>query len=361
MATQVPPFNPMIPVTPPPEHQAFVKPGFQSSTFEVNPAQNMAQPPPYSKTPPSLDTPTFARPQVPSPDNSNSSQDEKDRVNEKTNPVSPTAATGTQNQPQTNLDPRYVAMVSRISSYYQQRCQAITNAQQQRCQAWANMHRQKCQDAMQAAMLVVAWYIRDRIQKKRRKTKRNFRVGLRAKAQATRASRQTGGDGRDSVRRWLMQVPEDPVSAHLPAMEAASEAASAEEEPAQDKDVKLYEMADRLIKSQFKKVDVPMLGLLSFEESDDESDFDEDGEREDRYAAAAAAAYRWTQPGPVGDAGAARHRGAPRGVPFDFEEDEDDEDDEMEESGPPVSGSQAVQQDTATGTGSRIMNRSSSS
>lgn len=187
-----------------------------------------------------------------------------------------------------------MAMASQIASYYQQRYQAIANAQQQRCQAWANMYRQKCQEATQAAMLVVAWYIRDRIQRRRRKEKRKFRAGLRARNQAPQRSRQIGGgagarDLRESVCRWLIQVPENPVSPDVPASEEEiperKQAPAVDESTApmsgvlgstRDEDAKLYEMADRLIKSQFRKVGVPTLGTLSLEESEGDTDSEDE-------------------------------------------------------------------------------------
>src|SRR5690606_35283807 len=95
----------------------------------------------------------------------------------------PQPPTHTQAQPSSMgdfpMDPKDMVMATRIAALYQQRCQAITNYQQQRCQAWANTYRQKCHETMQAAMLVVAWYVRDRIRRRRRKQKDKFRRGLR--------------------------------------------------------------------------------------------------------------------------------------------------------------------------------------
>ncbi|KAK0733433.1 hypothetical protein B0T26DRAFT_745474 [Lasiosphaeria miniovina] len=222
-------------------------------------------------------------------------------------------------------DPRYVAMASRIASYYQQRCRAITNYQQQQCQAWASMHRKKCQEMMQAAMLIVAWYIRDRISRRRRRQKRAFKRGLARKAAVLpiSASRNGAGGGRitkgEAVRRWVMEVPVPTAAADKDRDSDSNGAAAAapvhdalvdEEEAAfflgreppaptgaaaaraaeRDKDAHLFSVADHLIKSQLARIDVPLLGALSFDESDTESessydddeDYEEDaGNRED--------------------------------------------------------------------------------
>jgi hypothetical protein len=221
-------------------------------------------------------------------------------------------------------DPQYLAMASRIATYYQQRCQAVANYQQQRCQAWANMHRQKCHEMMQAAMLVVAWYIRDRISRKRKRAKRRFKRGL-AEKSVVRPKVTKG----ESVRRWVLDVPsstrrkptsdrasgnedakngtgtscamavkEDAAAAAikevaggvetddatvlnpnlLPVHDAMLDHEEAEfsmdNDTTPDKDTKLFNVADNLIKSQLAKIDVPLLGALSFDESDSESDDD---------------------------------------------------------------------------------------
>ncbi len=179
-------------------------------------------------------------------------------------------------------------MASRIASYYQQRCQAIANFQQQRCQAWANMHRQKYQEMMQAAMLVVAWYIRDRISRRRKRQRRTFRRGLKQKARNDGRNRISKGE---SVRRWVMDVPlglsspppapnvdvdmrdeEEKIFGKAPVREATPEK--------EDKDAHLFNVADNLIKSQLTRIDVPLLGALSFDESDDS---DSDSEDDMRY------------------------------------------------------------------------------
>ncbi|KAK1636719.1 hypothetical protein BDP81DRAFT_27349 [Colletotrichum phormii] len=298
-------FNPLAPVTPPPEHLSFRKPALPLSAqlkrkaAEANITNDHVT---MKKEQSSLNNPSMVPPKSTSIPN----------------------ASADPNQPP--MDPRYVAMVSRIAAYYQQRCQAISNAQQQRCQAWANMHRQKCQEMMQAAMLVVAWYIRDRIQRRRRRQKKQFRTGLRA--QSTR-SRVTKGEG---VRRWVMNVPEGMSSPHIPGLDDPADQEEAhfsmDREVPPDKDSKLFEMADNMIRSQYRKVEVPILGVLGFEEDESESgseaddDFDqlmedelEDGEVEE----------------------------------YDDEDDLelDDEDDEGGD------GSELVHRGTGTGTGSR--------
>lgn len=194
------------------------------------------------------------------------------------------------------VDPRYLTMVSRIAAYYQQRCQAVANFQQQRCQAWASMQRQKCQEMTQAAMLVVAWYIRDRIQRRRRRQKRAFRRGL--------AKKNRGGYGRgrvtkgETVRKWVMDVPlvktttttppppsrgnngGDDAGRDVP-LDKDEVEFEVDKETTPDKDAQLFNIADNLIKSQMGRINVPLLGLLSFDESDEsESEEDDDDLRE---------------------------------------------------------------------------------
>ncbi|KAF6842465.1 hypothetical protein CMUS01_03050 [Colletotrichum musicola] len=303
-------FSPLAPVTPPPEHLSFRKPALPlSAQLKRKAAEagiNVNDGPPMKKEEsPSSSMPAAAKPTTSMP------------------MANPTAADSNQ----APMDPRYMAMVSRIAAYYQQRCQAISNAQQQRCQAWANMHRQKCQEMMQAAMLVVAWYIRDRIQRRRRRQKRKFRSGLRA--QSTR-SRVTKGEG---VRRWVMNVPEGLPSPHIPALDELADQEEAhfnmDKEVPPDKDTKLFEMADGMIRSQYRKIEVPILGVLGFDESESESESEDDFDQpmEDEL-----------EEGEVED--------------YDDDDDEDDlemyEDDEEEEAG-----SEVVHRGTGTGTGSR--------
>ncbi|KAJ4296021.1 hypothetical protein N0V88_004723 [Collariella sp. IMI 366227] len=153
-------------------------------------------------------------------------------------------------------------MASRIASYYQQRCQAVANFQQQRCQQWANAQRQKCQEMMQAATVIVAWYIRDRISRRRKRQKRDY-------------------EG-EAVRRWVMNVPIGSSAAppstgsrDVPADRSEVDFDMDREVPA-DKDSQLFGVADNLIKSHLARIDVPLLGVLSFDESESESETEED-------------------------------------------------------------------------------------
>lgn len=186
-------------------------------------------------------------------------------------------------------DPKYAQMVSRMATFYQQRCQAILNYQQQRCQTWATAHRQKCQEMMQAAMLVVAWYIRDRIGRRRRRNKRAFRRGLREKNNQTprRAGGVGGGRGPgvptrgEAVRRWVMDVPELALSPNNGLRDEArldneEREFDVDKEATPDKDSQLFSVADQMIKSQLAKIDVPLLGALNLEDSDSESESEEE-------------------------------------------------------------------------------------
>lgn len=179
-----------------------------------------------------------------------------------------------------NADPRYIAMASRIAAYYHQRCQAVANFQQQRCQAWANMQRQKSQEMSQAAMLVVAWYIRDRIHRRRRRQKRQFRRGLSQSASVSPA-RITKGE---AVRKWVLQVPEGAAANETgPKPSDPSEVSfDMDRDAASDKDARLYSVADNLIKSQLARIDVPMLGAISFgSETESEASDEPDNEEKD--------------------------------------------------------------------------------
>ncbi|WYZ34785.1 hypothetical protein EsH8_I_001061 [Colletotrichum jinshuiense] len=308
MAAHIPTinFNPLTPVTPPPEHISFRKPALPlSAQLKRKAAEaNITD------------------------DHVTMKKEESTQNNPSAAPPKPTSiptASADPNQPP--MDPRYVAMVSRIAAYYQQRCQAISNAQQQRCQAWANMHRQKCQEMMQAAMLVVAWYIRDRIQRRRRRQKRQFRSGLRA--HSTTRSRVAKGEG---VRRWVMNVPEGLSSPHIPGLDDLADQEEAhfsmDKEVPPDKDTKLFEMADGMIRSQYRKIEVPILGVLGFEEDESESESEADDDFE-----------------PMDDE-------LEDGEVEEYDDDDDDleMDDEDEEE---ETGSEVVHRGTGTGTGSR--------
>ncbi|KKY36616.1 hypothetical protein UCDDA912_g03389 [Diaporthe ampelina] len=184
-------------------------------------------------------------------------------------------------------DPKYVQMVSRMAAFYQQRCQAILNYQQQRCQTWATGHRQKCQEMMQSAMLVVAWYIRDRIGRRRRKSKRAFRRVLREKNAAAAMRRVAKGE---VVRKWVMDIPDAALSPNNGMRDDAKldmeeREFDIEKEVTPDKDSQLFSVADQMIKSQLAKIDIPLLGALNLDDSDSESDDDDDDDfRRFRYA-----------------------------------------------------------------------------
>ncbi|CAM1506529.1 Fc.00g061700.m01.CDS01 [Cosmosporella sp. VM-42] len=249
--------NPFTPVTPPPESQSFPKPPVPRPFQNALKRKASTQEPLNATLPPPPPPPT-SQPQGPPPS---------------MGPPTETAATAA-TVAGANLDPKYLAMVSRIAAYYQQRCQAVANYQQQRCQAWANMHRQRCQDMMQASMLVVAWYVRDRIQRRRRREKRRFKSGLRRRTGQPKITRT------EVVRRWVKQIPEVTDSPNTPVKDQPVDRAeiefSMDKDPQLDKDAKLFEMADNLIKSQYKKIEVPIMGVLNFEESDNDSESDPD-------------------------------------------------------------------------------------
>ncbi|KAL2136044.1 hypothetical protein VTI74DRAFT_5780 [Chaetomium olivicolor] len=312
MATSIPlpSFKAQIPVTPPPEFQMFMKgpPPQIPRPF----AQGVHQTPPSSTTASTLLSEQSRGPSQPSQPSSASSDpspkpppSQPSLSSQQAQPhqlhADPTAAAA--------VDPRYIAMASRIASYYQQRCQAVANFQQQRCQAWANAQRQKCQEMMQAATVIVAWYIRDRISRRRKRQKRAFRRGLAArtavaavpaarenagyrigkdrdKERDREAEREREGAGRvtrgEAVRRWVMDVPigsnaspPSTASRDLPADKDEIDFDMDREVPA-DKDSQLFNVADNLIKSHLARVDVPLLGVLSFDESESESESEED-------------------------------------------------------------------------------------
>lgn len=56
---------------------------------------------------------------------------------------------------------------------------------------------------------------------------------------------------------------------------------SMDKEASPDKDTQLFNIADNLIKGQLARIDVPLLGVLSFDESDSESDEDDMEEYEE--------------------------------------------------------------------------------
>ncbi|KAK3337147.1 hypothetical protein B0T19DRAFT_396795 [Cercophora scortea] len=279
MAASMPfPFSAQIPATPPPEQaHMFTKPfppqPPKPSPLELNgwmgnnnKAQTKQAPPQPSPTTPALPT----MPTMPSM------------------PNTPSMPMGSQplNFNELAGDPRYLAMASRIASYYQQRCQAVTAFQHQRCQAWATMQRQKCQEMMQAAMLIVAWYVRDRISRRRKRQKRVFKRRLSEKCSRSKITKG------ESVRRWVLDVPlgdAPPTSSVHDTLVDEDEAKfSMDKEQTPDKDSHLFSVADNLIKSQHAKIDIPLLGALSFDESDSESededirDYDDDDDEEEQ-------------------------------------------------------------------------------
>lgn len=120
-------------------------------------------------------------------------------------------------------------------------------------------------------MLVVAWYVRDRIKRRRRRQKDRFRRGLREMRAKPRPVAK-----RQAVREWVTQVPRDVFPPDSVSMNKVTdkeeEGFSMDAEAPRDKDSKLLEMADGLIRSQYRNIEVPLMGVLSFDESDSESD-----------------------------------------------------------------------------------------
>ncbi|KAF5020551.1 hypothetical protein F66182_7415 [Fusarium sp. NRRL 66182] len=334
--------NPFAPVTPPPESHAFPKLPAQRPSQSNNLKRKASMQEPFSGlagiTGPSMmgpPPPPTSQPKMPSPNHSTSnSSSSTPQPSDSATPELPNIAGA-------NLDPKYLAMVSRIAAYYQQRCQAVANYQQQRCQAWANMHRQKCQDMMQASMLVVAWYVRDRIQRRRRREKRHFRSGLRRKTTQNKIART------EVVRRWVKQIPEEPESPNSPINIQLADRAEAEftmdRDPQPDKDTKLFEMADNLIKSQYKKIEVPIMGVLNFDDSDNDSESEPD------------------EPEQYEEMDQAEDIAEDDDEYYEVEDDElyDDEEEDMEFTGDGVS--EVVHHGTGTGSGSRNNNLSESS
>lgn len=231
----------------------------------------------------STQNPTTHSKSSPSPSTNSSSADTKVPPEHSTSPDSlnfnlnhnlPNAG----GDPTAAVDPKYIQMVSRMAAYYQQRCQAILNFQQQRCQTWATSHRQKCQEMMQSAMLVVAWYIRDRIGRRRRRQKRAFRRGLREKNSAAATRRVPKGE---VVRKWVTDIPNAALSPNNGirdegTLDTEELAFDVEKEVTPDKDNQLFAIADQMIKSQMAKIDIPLLGALNMDESDSESESDDD-------------------------------------------------------------------------------------
>ena len=166
-------------------------------------------------------------------------------------------------------------MASHIASYYQQRSQAIANYQHQRCVEWANMQQQKSREMTQVTMLVVAWYVRDRISRRRKRQKKRFDRGLSKRAAESKINKK------ESIKRWATDVPQTVESPTSPVGENAANDAEVDfdidKETPLDRDSELFKAADQLIKSQLARIDVPLFGALSFDESENENE-DEDGE-----------------------------------------------------------------------------------
>lgn len=143
---------------------------------------------------------------------------------------------------------------------------------------------------MQAAMLVVAWYIRDRIGRRRRRNKRAFRRGLRERTGAgTGAGVGAGRKKGEAVRKWVLGVAEGAAAAPPPLggkneefsgmlLDAEERAFDVEKEVVPDKDGQLFSVADQMIKSQLAKIDVPLLGALNLDESEGESESESEAE-----------------------------------------------------------------------------------
>lgn len=169
-----------------------------------------------------------------------------------------------------NVDPKLYPYIARIAAYYQHRCEAIVGFQQQRCLAWANIQRRRYLDMMHGSKLVVAWYIRDRIQRKRRQQKRKFHTGLKERASKPKMTR------RDGIARWVSQISEDST----PPDKAVTERSLDRDEidftigatKPVDPESKMLQTVDMLIRSQTKKVELPVLGVLDLSESDHESE-----------------------------------------------------------------------------------------
>jgi len=135
-------------------------------------------------------------------------------------------------------------------------------------------------------MLIVAWYIRDRISRRRKRQRRAFRRGLKQKAKLGPKNRITKGE---SVRRWVLDVPLGATASpradtsdekrFLDKEEEAFEMDRDDNTP--DKDTQLFNVADGMIKSQLARIDVPLLGVLSFDESDSESESESEDEEEE--------------------------------------------------------------------------------
>ncbi|KAK4105475.1 hypothetical protein N658DRAFT_120360 [Parathielavia hyrcaniae] len=301
--------------------------------------ENGIQPPPPLSQPPSIpQQPPAIPPSHPQPSLSSSKRTTLHNPTTTTTTTTtttittdPSAAPAAPAAPAAIDDPRYMTMASRLAAYYRQRCEAVVRFQQERCRAWAAAQRQKSQEMMQAATVIVAWYTRERIARRRRKRKRAFKRGLMARGAAAAVGdgggdddgggvskhagdlRLGGGGGgrifkEEAVRRWVMGVPilgrcrggggggvGNPVASKYADGAAGSSSPSTagrqlpadkdevgfdmDRERTPDTDTQLFNVADNIIKSHLARIDVPLLRVLSSDESESESE--SDGEEED--------------------------------------------------------------------------------
>ncbi|KAK3300936.1 uncharacterized protein B0H64DRAFT_449531 [Chaetomium fimeti] len=202
---------------------------------------------------------------------------------------SPPAATA----PPPGIDPRYLAMASRMASFYQQRAEAVAAAQHRRCQAWADEEQSKRRQAvMQAATVMIAWYVRDRLVRRRKRRRRRFQRGLAARGGIAAGGGVIGGGvgdfwGRrvakgEAVRRWVMGAAGggrsgggDGLGRQLPVDKEEVDFDMDREVPV-DKDAHLLEVTGNIIKNHLAGTEVPLLGALSFDESDSDSESEEE-------------------------------------------------------------------------------------
>ncbi|AEO53969.1 hypothetical protein MYCTH_86821 [Thermothelomyces thermophilus ATCC 42464] len=323
MATSLPlPFKAPTPVTPPPELQMFSRGASSPSLLSFNPAvhRHPTTPPipnstlaregpplPREASQPSLNPPasnpaafpTTAATRPPNPENigngngngnvssssNNTTKHSQDQHQyhyhyQQYHGANPRPQQGPLPFPPSS-DPHYLAMAARIASYYQQRCRE-----------WASEQERRRQTSMQAATLVVAWYMRDRVLRRRRRRRRAFRRALRARSVAAGGPAGRAARG-ERLRRWLLGLP-PPPTAPLTGSPAGSAAAAgglvgdqqrrtppADRDEAEfdidrdvptDGDAQLLETTKNIINSQLARLDVPLLGTVSFDDSESETE-----------------------------------------------------------------------------------------
>lgn len=87
------------------------------------------------------------------------------------------------------------------------------------------------------------------------------------------------------MRRWVLDVPSDVMSQSEDRLEKLVDQEEADftmdKESSPDPDSKLLSIADGLIRSQLAEVNVPLMGVLNFDESDSEEEEDEEEEEEE--------------------------------------------------------------------------------